>query len=113
METIAYLRQFRAAGYALFDLAAAFLGMFLLSPVLSKIFRKAGLEIPKVNWVYLTLPLGVAAHLIVGKITPLTKDFIDLRGHYLLKIVTIALLFLGLRNIKRAGGAAKNSGPPR
>jgi len=61
METITWLRQFRVTGYAVFDLAAAFLGMFLLSPVLSKLFRKMGLEIPRINWVCLTLPRRSAA----------------------------------------------------
>ncbi|MDO8805028.1 MAG: hypothetical protein Q7R35_11400 [Elusimicrobiota bacterium] len=62
------------------------------------------MEIPKLNWLYLTLPLGVAAHLIIGKITPLTKDFIDPHDHYILKIVIIGLSVLGLRNIKRVSG---------
>ncbi len=101
METIGYLRHFRVAGYAVFDFAASFLGVFLLSPLLSRLFRKTGLEIPKLNWLYLTLPMGFAAHLVIGKITPLTKDLIDLHGHYILKVLMIGLLFLGLRNIKR------------
>jgi len=101
METITYLRQFRVTGYAVFDFGAAFLGMFLLSPVLSKLFRKIGLEIPGINWLYLTLPIGIAAHLISGEITPLTKNFINPHGYYILKITITGLLFLGLRNIKR------------
>jgi len=101
MDAITYLRQFRLTGYAVFDFAAAFLGVFLLSPFLSKLSRKIGLEIPKRNWLYLTLPLGVGAHLISGKITPLTKDFLDPHGHYILKIVIIGSLVPGLMNIKR------------
>lgn len=101
METITYLRQFRIAGYAVFDFAAAFLGIFLLSPILSKLARKTGLEIPKRNWLYLTLPIGIATHLFIGNITPLTKNLIDIHGHYFLKAVIIGLLLLGLRNIKR------------
>jgi len=102
VDAITYLRQFRITGYAVFDFAAAFLGIFLLSPVLSKLAGKAGLEIPKINWLYLTLPIGTATHLLTGNITPLTKNFIELRGHYGLKAVMIGLVFLGLRNIKRA-----------
>jgi len=111
MEIIAYLRQFRIAGYAVFDFAAAFLGIFLLSPVLSKLSRKLGLEIPKLNWLYLTLPLGVATHLIIGKITPLTKDFIDIHDHYILKTIVIGLSVLGLRNIKRVSGTPEAPKP--
>jgi hypothetical protein len=101
METVSYLRQFRVAGYAIFDLAAAFLGILLLSPHLSRLFRKAGLVIPRSNWLYLTLPIGIVTHLVIGKITPLTKDFLDLHGHYILKILMLGALFLGLRNIRR------------
>ena len=103
MDSITYLRQFRLTGYAVFDFAAAFLGIFLLSPVLSKLARKTGLEIPRTNWLYLTLPIGIVTHLMIGKITPLTKNFIDIHGHYFLKAVMIGLTLLGLRNIKRVG----------
>lgn len=99
MEIISYLRQFRVTDYAVFDFAASFLVIFLLSPLLSKIIRKMGLAIPKLDWLYLTLPIGIVTHLIIGKITPLTKDFIDLHDHYILRIVVIGLSFLGLRNI--------------
>lgn len=102
MDAISYLRQFRITGYAVFDFAAAFLGIFLLSPVLSRLSRKAGLEVPRINWLYLTLPIGIAAHLMLGKITPFTRNFLDLHGHYFLKIAVIGLAFLGLKNIKRA-----------
>lgn len=111
MGIITCLRQFRVTGYAVFDLAAAFLGMFLLSPVLSKLSRKTGLEIPRLNWLYLTLPAGVATHLITGKITPLTKNFINPGAHYILKIVILGSLFLGLRNIKRVNGAPEAQKP--
>lgn len=101
MDAITYLRQFRLAGYAVFDFTAAFLGIFLLSPLLSGLARKTGLEIPKTNWLYLTLPIGTATHLMIGKVTPLTRDFIDIHGHYILKAAMIGLTLLGLRNIKR------------
>jgi len=111
METINNLRQFRIADYAVFDLAAAFSGMFLLSPLLSRLARKTGLEIPKINWLYLTLPIGIAAHLIIGQATPLTKNFLEPHGYYILKIVMIGLSFLGLRNIKRVSGTPETPKP--
>ncbi|MDO8802935.1 MAG: hypothetical protein Q7R35_00760 [Elusimicrobiota bacterium] len=97
---IEYLRQFKISGYAVFDFAASFIGMLLLSPLLSGLARRAGLQVPRINWVYLTLPLGLAAHLASGNITPMTADFIDPRGHYLVKAAIIFFLMLGLRNIK-------------
>ena len=35
-----------------------------------------------------------------GKITPMTRDIIDLDGHYILKIFILLLLFLGIKSIK-------------
>jgi hypothetical protein len=100
MVPIEFLRQFRLGDYAIFDFAAAFLGIYLLAPLLSKIFSKLRVEIPRQNWLYLTLPLSVVFHLLSGHITPLTRDFIDFQGHYLVKIVILALLVPGLNDIK-------------
>lgn len=100
MVPIEFLRQFRLAGYAVFDLAVSFLGIYLLSGLLSKLFLKIGLIIPKQNWLLLTLPLSIFVHLLVGRITPMTQNFIDLKSNYLLKILILALLFYGLRGVK-------------
>ena len=100
MTTIEFLRQFKLGEYAIFDLVASFLGIYLLSPFLSKIFKKIRLDIPKINWIYLTLPIGILAHLLIGKITPMTRDLLDLNSSYLLKILIVGLLFFGLKNIK-------------
>ncbi|MBU0546506.1 hypothetical protein KKA13_04625 [Patescibacteria group bacterium] len=74
--------------------------MYLLAPLLSKLFLKLRINIPKRNWLFLTLPIGVVVHLLVGKITPMTKYFLDIHGHYILKIIILGLFFLGLRGIK-------------
>lgn len=101
MNTIDFLRQFRIGEYALFDLGVSFLGIYLLSPVLSKLFLKLRIKISKQSWLFFTLPLGILIHLLVGKITPMTKNFIDPHGHYLLKILILGLLILGIKDIKR------------
>ncbi len=100
MVPIEFLRQFRFSGYAIFDFIAAFLGIYLLSPLLSKLFLKLRLDIPKKNWLFLTLPIGVLSHLAIGNITPMTRDFLDLGGHYILKILIVGLLFFGIKGIK-------------
>jgi hypothetical protein len=100
MITIELLRQFRIGGYAVFDFAAAFLGIFLLSHLLSKIFRLIKLDIPKQNWLFLTLPIAILVHLLIGKMTPMTKNLLDLSGHYVLKIIILCLIILGIRGIK-------------
>lgn len=96
-----FLRQFRLGDLALFDFAVAFLGMFLMAPLLSGIFRRMGLEIPKRNWLYLTLPIGLIVHMLIGRITPMTKLFLNPSGHYFLKAVILGLFILGLRGIKK------------
>lgn len=100
MIPIEFLRQFRFGGYAIFDFAVAFLGIYLLSPLLSKIFLKLRIDIPKQNWLFLTLPISIFAHLLVGKITPMTKDFIDIHNHYILKILILSLLIFGIKGVK-------------
>lgn len=101
MNTIDFLRQFRISEYALFDLGVSFLGVYLLSPLLSKLFLKFRIKIPKRSWLFFTLPLGILVHLLVGKITPMTKNFIDPHGHFFLKILILVLLILGIQGIKR------------
>jgi len=100
MITLEYLRHFRLGGYAIFDFIMSFLGFYLLAPLLSKLFKKIRIDIPKINWLYLTLPIGVLTHLLVGTITPMTRDFMDVNGHYFLKVVILGLLIMGLRGIR-------------
>ena len=100
MNTIESLRQFRFGEYAIFDFAVTFIAIYLLSPLLSKLFLKLKVNIPKRSWLFLALPISIIAHLLVGNITPMTADFIDINGHYLLKILIIGLLALGMKDIK-------------
>jgi len=100
MNLIEFLRQFRFLGYAIFDLAVSFLGIYLLSPFLSKMFLKIRISVPLVNWLFLTLPLGILVHLLFGQITPMTQNFLDLKSNYFLKILIAVLLFFGLKGIK-------------
>ena len=78
MNNLEFLRHYRIFSYAIFDLSLSFLGMFLLSGLLSKLFRRVKISIPKINWIYLTLPIGIIIHILVGTMTPMTKNFIDL-----------------------------------
>lgn len=101
MSTIEYLRQFRVGGFAVFDFTAGFLGMIIVSPLLSWLFLKIGVQIPKRNWIILMLPISVIAHVLFKTYTPLTKEFLDPSGHYLVKIIVIACCIFGLMGIKR------------
>ncbi|NOR86682.1 MAG: hypothetical protein GQ527_03645 [Bacteroidales bacterium] len=75
--------------------------MYFLGSLLSKLFRKINIEIPRMNWVYLTLPISILIHLLIGRITTMTADFVNPYDYYFLKILIIVLLILGLRGIKR------------
>ena len=100
MTTIEFLRQFRIGEYAIFDFIVSFLGIYLLSPILSKIFLKIKIIIPKRNWIFLTLPIGFLFHLVFGSITPMTRDILNIHDHYILKIVMLILLFFGIKELK-------------
>ena len=100
MISIDTLRQFRIDEYAIFDLAAAFIGIYLLSPFLTKLFLKLRIKVPKQNWIYLTLPISIGIHLIIGSNTAMVQNFFDLQGHYILKLIIICLFALGTRGIK-------------
>ena len=99
MITIETLRQFRLGGYAIFDFAVTFLAIYLLSPLLTKLFRKIRLDIPRSSWLLLALPIGIIVHLLVGNITPMTRDFLDPQSHYLLKLIILTLTLLGIKGI--------------
>lgn len=100
MITLEYLRHFRLFEYAIFDLGVSFLGMAIIAPLLSRLFLKMNISVPKINWAFLTLPLGIAVHLLVGRITPMTANFLDLHGHVALKLVVLISVLLGIQGIK-------------
>lgn len=100
MITIEYLRSFKLGEYAIFDLVASFVGIYLLAPALTYLFKFIKLDIPRSSWLYLTLPMSILVHMLVGKYTPMTKYFLDPSGHYLLKLFIIGLLVFGLKAIR-------------
>lgn len=112
MTTLEFLRSFRIFEYAIFDFALSFLGIFLLSPFLSKLFLKMNIIVPKKNWIILTIPLSILIHIIFLNFTPLTKNFLDYQNHFLLKGLVLACLFLGLRGIKMQKQKAPRKSPP-
>lgn len=72
MTTIEFLRQFRIGGYAIFDFAISFIGIYLIAPLLSKLFRIVRIDIPRLSWMFFTIPIAIIAHVLSGRITPLT-----------------------------------------
>lgn len=101
MNIIEWLRQFRIGEFAIFDFAVSYIGIYLISPLLTKIFHKIHISIPKKSWIYLTLPIGIIAHQVTGTITPMNRNFFDLEGHYILKVIILGMVVLGLRGIEK------------
>ena len=99
MTTIEFLRSFRIGGYAIFDFVASFIGIYLIAPLLSKLFRLIRIEIPILSWMYLTIPIGVLAHILFGKITPLTAGFLDIHSHYIIKVAVLVMILFGIKDI--------------
>ncbi len=87
--------------YAIFDIVLAFVGMGILSPLLSGIFWKFGIIIPKKNWLFFTLPIGIISHLLTGQNTLMTKNFMDMNSQYMLKILIIGSFIAGFWGIKK------------
>lgn len=100
MEFLELVRQFKIGPFAVFDTTLAYLGVFLLSPLLTRLTKKAHLRISKAEWLWLVLPVSVITHLIFGQETPLTKMVIDPNGYYLVKFVILFMLFMGVKNIR-------------
>ncbi|MFH1767500.1 MAG: hypothetical protein ABH826_05470 [Patescibacteria group bacterium] len=100
MNIFIWLRQFRVAGYAIFDLTASFLVVYFLAPYLTKLFRKLGVAIPRSSWLFLILPIAIIVHKIFGISTPLTEQFFFLDGFISIKIFVLLLLVMGLKDIR-------------
>lgn len=100
MGIIEFLRQFRIGPFTIFDSAAAYIGIFLVSPVLNWVLAKMHLRISVIGWLWLTLPIGIIFHLIFNQSTPMMKMLLNPNGDYITKIVLVLMLFMGLRQVK-------------
>ncbi len=109
MNMIETLREFRVAGYALFDLGLAVVFALIVGPFLTKAFLKYKIRIPLRSWVLWSVPFGIVVHLLVGQMTPMTRAFIDLHGHYSLKLIMVLLVLCGLWGAKRIERPKKSS----
>ncbi len=104
MDILTTLRQYRIGPFTLFDSALAYLGVFLLAPLFTKLFQKIHLSITRIQWMWLTLPIAVLTHILIKQNTPLTKMILDLHGNYLAKGIVLFMLFMGLKDTKRMRG---------
>lgn len=100
MGFIEILRQYRIGPFTIFDTVTAYVGIFLVAPILSKLFSWVHISIPKTSWLWLTLPISVAVHFILHINTPFMKMFLDPNGSYIAKIVLLFMLLMGLKQIR-------------
>jgi len=100
MDFIELVRQFKVGPFAVIDTAAAYLGVFLLAPLLTKLALKAHLHVSKIQWLWLVLPISIFFHLIFRQQTPLTRMVIDPNNYYLVKFVILVMLFMGLKDTR-------------
>lgn len=101
MDLIGFARQFKMGPFAIFDTALAYVGIYLLAPFLTKLFLKFHVYIPRISWIWLTLPIAVLFHLIFHQNTPFMKLLFDKNTFYLPLIVLLIMLFMGVRRIKK------------
>ena len=101
MLSIEYLRQFRIGPFTIFDTVSAYLGIFLLAPILLWLFSKVNLKIPVVFWVWLTMPISVLFHALFSQSTPVVKILSDPNQpqFYIVLLALLTMAYMGLRKI--------------
>lgn len=104
MTSLEYLRQFRIGQFTLFDTLTAYIGVLILSPILSWLASKLHIKISVVSWLWLTLPISVLFHIIFRQTTPLIKILADPRQvqFYVALFILIAMSYMGLRTIRKS-----------
>lgn len=102
MDYITFLRQPKIGSLAIFDLTVSYLGIFLISPLLTKLFSIFHLNISRSSWLWLTLPISVIVHLIVHQKTGLIKILSDPKQfQFYVAVVTLLFMsYMGLKSIR-------------
>jgi hypothetical protein len=103
MTLLQILRLYKIGPFAIFDTAISYLGIFILSPLLSGLFALIKIKVPWYSWLWLTLPIAVLFHIIFHQSTPM-MGILAHPEHLNFYLVTISLLFMtymGFKNIHR------------
>ncbi len=87
--TIEYLRSFRVAGIAIFDLVASFIGAW----VIEHFFLSLGADDKKIFYLSV-VPVGIVAHVITGQNTFLNSRVIskEINGYQAVVAANVAAL---------------------
>lgn len=98
---LASLRQYRIGPFPIFDTALAYVGILIISPLLTWLFSKIHVRIPWYSWLWFTVPLSVVFHILFHVNSPLMKMLFDLKTAIPVVIVLIVMMFMGGRSIKK------------
>ena len=98
MNLLSQLRLFKIGPFAVFDTAISFIGIYLLAPLLSKIFRFMRLDIPLISWLWFVMPLSVVFHLVFAQQTPLMQLLSSSNGYVAIGVL-FGMTFMGIRKI--------------
>ena len=99
MDLIGTLRQFRVGPFAVFDIVVSYAGIFLIAPVLTKLFSKLHIDVPRSAWLWLTFPIAIPFHLLLHQDTAFTMMLLD-PHEYISKVAILLMLFMGLRGVR-------------
>ncbi|MFA6353726.1 MAG: hypothetical protein WCW93_02230 [Candidatus Paceibacterota bacterium] len=91
---LTFLRSFRIGPFAIFDFAVAYIAVYFIAPYLSKLFALVGIHVNREQWLWLTLPIAVVAHLIFKADTPFTKMILNPSGDWIPKLIIIGMLIM-------------------
>jgi hypothetical protein len=101
MTSLEYLRQFRIGQFAIFDTIVSYLGILILSPILSWLMFKLRIKVTLISWLWLTLPISVIFHLIFNQSTPLMKVLTNPSNlqFYVAILILLGMTYMGVRKI--------------
>lgn len=89
MNTIDKLRSHRIGPFAIFDFAASYAGMWMLAPYLKNYATRKQL-------MWLTVPIGIATHVVSGQATPLNKMVLGPDYNFFAQAVVAYMLYRGI-----------------
>jgi len=88
MTTIEKLRSHRIGPFAIFDFTASYVGVWMLAPYLKNYATREQL-------MWLTVPIGIATHVVIGKPTPLNKMVLGPDYNLFAQAVVAYMLYRG------------------
>jgi hypothetical protein len=103
MISIEYLRQFRIGPFTIFDTVTAYLGILILSPILTWLMSKLHFKVTTASWLWLTLPLSVIFHIIFLQTSPLMKILVHPEHFqfYIAVFILVTMTYMGFSKISK------------